>query len=178
LRGAGVALRVNEIGIACKGNRLLQRGPSYIGRSMVAVDQEEGPPSAAQDTPEQRRVNAEHKSYIHDVQKAMKEEEDRKWKERWKRGTKGQYLRRIAEEPDGKNRMLHAGGAKAHSALLTQLRTGKIGFNEFLYERRAPGVWNKRYACGHAAMSVRHVLLTCPQWEREREKNRVLNKPR
>jgi hypothetical protein len=40
LRGAGVALRVNEIGIACKGNRLLQRGPSYIGRSMVAVDQD------------------------------------------------------------------------------------------------------------------------------------------
>jgi hypothetical protein len=38
LRGAGVALRVNKIGFACKGNRLLQRGPSYIGRSMVAVD--------------------------------------------------------------------------------------------------------------------------------------------
>jgi hypothetical protein len=54
----------------------------------------------------------------------------------------------------------------SHSALL---RTGKIGFNEFLYERRVPGVWNKRCACGHAAMSVRHVLLSCPQWERERE---------
>jgi hypothetical protein len=64
---------------------------------------------------------------------------------------------------------LHAGRAKAHSALLTQLRTGKIGFNEFLYERRVPGVWNKHCACGHAAMSVRHVLLSCPQWERERE---------
>ena len=38
LRGAGVALRVNKIGFACKGNRLLQRGPSYIGHSMVAVD--------------------------------------------------------------------------------------------------------------------------------------------
>jgi hypothetical protein len=34
---------------------------------------------------------------------------------------------------------LHAGRAKARSALLTQLRTGKIGFNEFLYERRVPG---------------------------------------
>jgi hypothetical protein len=65
--------------------------------------------------------------------------------------------------------MLHAGRAKAQSALLTQLRTGKIGFNEFLYERRVPGVWNERCACGHAAMSVRHVLLSCPRWERERE---------
>jgi hypothetical protein len=65
--------------------------------------------------------------------------------------------------------MLHAGRVKAYSALLTQLRTGKIGFNEFLYERRVPGVWNKRCACGHATMSVRHVLLSCPQWGRERE---------
>ena len=32
LRGAGVALRVNKIGFAA------QRGSSYIGRSMVAVD--------------------------------------------------------------------------------------------------------------------------------------------
>lgn len=67
--------------------------------------------------------------------------------------------------------MLHAGRTKAHSALLTQLRTGKIGFNEFLHERRVPGFDTKRCACGYAAvMSVRHVLLSCPQWEREREK--------
>ena len=26
-----------------------------------------------------------------------------------------------------------------------------------------------RYACGHAVMSVRHVLLACPRWGRERE---------
>ena len=75
----------------------------------------------------------------------------------------------MAEEPDEKNRMLHAGRAKAHSALFTQLRTGKIGFNEFLYERRVPVVWTKRCACDHAAMSVRHILLSCPQWMRERE---------
>jgi len=37
-RGAGVALRVNKIGFACKGIVSCKRGPSYIGRSMVAVD--------------------------------------------------------------------------------------------------------------------------------------------
>jgi hypothetical protein len=57
---------------------------------------------------------------------------------------------------------------KAYNALLIQLRIGKIGFNEFLYER-VPGVWNERCACGHATMSVRHVLPSCPRWERERE---------
>jgi hypothetical protein len=33
-----------------------------------------------------------------------------------------------------------------------------------------PGIWNERCACGYAAMNVRHVLLFCPQWDREREK--------
>lgn len=121
-----------------------------------------------------RRANAAHESYIHDAQKAIEQEGDRKWKERRKRGTKGQHLRRIAEEPDGKNCILHAGKAKAHSALLTQLRPGEVGFNESLYERRLPGIWNKRCACGHAAMSVRHVLLSCPRWKREREREEEL----
>jgi hypothetical protein len=118
----------------------------------------------------QRRANAAYKSYIHDAQKAIKEERERKWKERWKRGTKGQHLRRIAEELDRKNRTLHAERAKAHNALFTQLRTGKIGFNEFLYERRVPEIWNERCVYGYTAISVRYVLLSCPQWEREREK--------
>jgi hypothetical protein len=66
--------------------------------------------------------------------------------------------------------MLYAGRAKAHSALLTQLRTGKIGFNEFLHERRVPGFVTKRYACGYdAAMSVRYVLLSCLRWVDKRE---------
>jgi hypothetical protein len=34
--------------------------------------------------PEQRRANAAYKSYIHDAQKAIEEERERKWKERWK----------------------------------------------------------------------------------------------
>jgi hypothetical protein len=32
-----------------------------------------------------------------------------------------------------------------------------------------PEIWNERCAYGYAAMSVRHVLLSYPQWERERE---------
>jgi hypothetical protein len=66
-------------------------------------------------------------------------------------------------------RRLHAGRAKAHSALLTQLRTGKIGFNEFLYERRVPGFNTKRCICDHNTMSVRYVLLSCPRWTDERK---------
>ena len=122
-----------------------------------------------------------YKSYIQDAQKAIEKEGERKWKKRWEQGTKGQHLREIAKEPDGRTHLLHAGRAKAHSALLTQLRTGKIGFNEFLHERRVPGFDTKRCACGHAAaMSVRHVLLSCPRWvdEREEELGEVARDPK
>jgi hypothetical protein len=75
----------------------------------------------------------------------------------------------LAPEPMQDIRHLHAGRTKAHSALLTQLRTGKIGFSDFLYERRVPGVWSRRCACEEGAMTVRHVLLRCPTWRVIRE---------
>src|SRR5271156_712772 len=53
-------------------------------------DRGERPPWVTQDTPEQRRANAAYKSYIHDAQKAIKEEGERNWKERWEQGTKRQ----------------------------------------------------------------------------------------
>ena len=62
-------------------------------------------------------------------------------------------------------RKLHAGRIKAESALLIQLRTGKIGFNEFLYHRKVPGFDSPRCGCDEGAMTVRHVILRCPRWE-------------
>jgi hypothetical protein len=101
--------------------------------------------------------------------KQLEEEGEKKWKERWKDSTKGRHLHKIAPEPSPANRKLHAGRTKPHSALLTQLRTGKIGFREFLYERGVPDIYSKRCDCGREAMSVRHVLLTCPKWRDVRE---------
>ena len=33
-----------------------------------------------------------------------------------------------------------------------------------------PEVYSKQCACGHTEISVRHILLYCPLWGREREK--------
>jgi hypothetical protein len=57
----------------------------------------------------------------------------------------------------------------AHSALLTQLRTGKIRLSQFPYERRVPGVWSRRCACEEGAITVQHVLLRYPTWRAIRE---------
>ena len=89
---------------------------------------------------------------------------EKKWRTRWSNGTNGDHLRRLAPIVTPKYMLLHRGRHKPHSALLTQLRTGKIGFNLFLKERRVPGVALEIYPCGYGDMTVRHVLLVCPTW--------------
>lgn len=62
----------------------------------------------------------------------------------------------------------HIGMKKHESALLTQLRTGKIGFNAFLHSMRVPDVRSPECECQEGDMTVEHVLLKCPQWDIER----------
>jgi hypothetical protein len=68
------------------------------------------------------------------------------------------------------NRRLYIRRVKTHSVLFTQLRIDKIGFNEFLYERRVPGFNTKRYICDYSTISVRYVLLSCLRWIDKRKK--------
>ena len=51
--------------------------------------------------------------------------------------------------------LLHRGRHKPHSALLTQLRTGKIDFNLFLKERCVLGVTSGTCSCDHDVMTMR-----------------------
>ena len=74
------------------------------------------------------------------VKQTLRKLEKEKWKEAWTTGAKGQHLRELAPEPSPEGRKRHAGRKKAESAILIQLRTGKIGFRSFLYERGVPGV--------------------------------------
>ena len=73
---------------------------------------------------------------------------EKEWKKRWHESAKGRHLYRLSPEPSQANLQLHAGRPKPHSALLTQLRTGKIGFLNFLYSRKVPGVWSGRCTYG------------------------------
>jgi hypothetical protein len=92
-----------------------------------------------------------------------------KWKERWEQGKKGAHTRAITPTPDKAVAALHQGLRKAESAVLTQLRTGKIGFNSFLYARKVPGIASPDCECNGGPMTVRHVVLECPKWQQERE---------
>ena len=70
-----------------------------------------------------------------------------RWKESWTSKTRRCSTARLTPEVTQATRRLHIGMSKAHSALLIQLRTGIIGFNEFLFHRRVPSVPSPRCHC-------------------------------
>ena len=56
----------------------------------------------------------------------------------------------------------HIGIKKHESALLTQLRTGKVGFNAFLHLMRVPDIQGPECDYQEGDIIVEHVLLKCP----------------
>ena len=57
--------------------------------------------------------------------------------------------------------------SKPMSALITQIRTEKIGLNGFLTERRVPG-YLPDCPCGWSRQTAKHIILNCPRYEDRR----------
>src|SRR5437763_16915249 len=77
--------------------------------------------------------------YLSVVYNQLQRQAHERWTSRREQGVKGEYLRWLTPTPVEGGSQAHAGRTKAESALLTQLRTGKIGFNAFLHEWKVPG---------------------------------------
>ena len=56
---------------------------------------------------------------------------------------------------------LREGLTRSESSILTQLRTGNIGLNQYLANRRVPGIL-PQCRCGHPKETISHFLLFCP----------------
>ena len=63
---------------------------------------------------------------------------------------------------------LHAGLPKAHTSILTQIRTGKIGLAALLHRCRVPGFDSPACPCGWQWETAKHVILQCRRFTRER----------
>jgi Reverse transcriptase (RNA-dependent DNA polymerase) len=62
---------------------------------------------------------------------------------------------------------LHATFSKATSALVTQIRTEKIGLNAFLAQQRVPG-YTAACQCGWGQQTAKHILVSCPNFADDR----------
>jgi hypothetical protein len=57
-----------------------------------------------------------------------------------------------------------------HKALvLMQARTEYVGITEFFFRRHVPDVPSPFYSCGKASKTPEHVLLYCPETEKNRQ---------
>jgi hypothetical protein len=84
-----------------------------------------------------------------------------RWTTEWSRETAGRQLYQIADTPAKQILRLHRSQPKWKSSLIIQLRTGKIGLNQFLYHKKVPGVESTSCPCNEGPHTPQHLLLTC-----------------
>jgi hypothetical protein len=99
-------------------------------------------------------LKATLKTWIH-------KEANRRWASEWQNETKGRSTRKYTPEPTKRILRMHENLTKRQSAILVQMRTGKIGLNDFLFSRRVPGILRPECECGEGRQTVDHVLLRC-----------------
>ena len=74
-----------------------------------------------------------------------------------------------AQDDTRRNRaQLHTNLPKATSALITQIRTEKIGLNGFLIERRVLG-YSPGCPCGFQRQTAKHIIMHCPNYSGDRD---------
>jgi hypothetical protein len=72
-------------------------------------------------------------------------------------------------ERSGNRSELHKGLSKATSALVTQIRTEKIGLNGFLADRRVPG-YSPTCLCGWQRQTAKHIITACALYDGKRNR--------
>ena len=86
------------------------------------------------------------------------------WIREWGTTKAGRSLYHIIKAPSTSVLKIHNGVEKWVSALLVQMRTQKIGLNDFLYHFRVPDIETPRCSCGYGNQTVRHVLMKCSNY--------------
>jgi len=89
------------------------------------------------------------------------------WRIVWKEKFNAAHFQYLISKMTHRHLQLHKSHAKSHSALLMQLCTRKIDFNQFLYERWVLDVAMITCKCNRNQMSIKHILLTCFRWKVE-----------
>lgn len=84
-----------------------------------------------------------------------------KWAKSWGVIGKGKDIRRIMPSPSKHVLNLHRGINKAHSRLIVQMRTAKIGVRHLSHTSKVPGITDGKYECRMENQTVRHVTTQC-----------------
>ena len=86
-----------------------------------------------------------------------------RWKQQWK-AERPEWGLLGTREPGHAAVRQHAELHKAESAVITQIRTGRIGLAAFLNKARVPRVESPACQCGWAKETAAHVIAHCPRF--------------
>ena len=98
----------------------------------------------------------------------------RQWKEEWTNGRRtARKLRNISQRPNiqpSTHIYNELGNKRRHIAWIARLRTGHCSLNQYL--ERFNIIDNAKCECGQGKETVKHFLLICLKYEKERDKLR------
>jgi hypothetical protein len=87
------------------------------------------------------------------------------WEREWQIETRGRTTYTLTPTPTRDILQLHTSAHNALSSVIIQMRTGKIGLRQFLFDRKVPEIPNPQYECGRGNQSVPHILLACEEFK-------------
>ena len=97
-----------------------------------------------------------------------------RWRRRWKNSERENLLRTIDNSAPSKKYLRLIKGLDCHQAsLLFQLRSGHIGLNHHLFHIRKSEMPSCPLCQGITVETVKHFLLDCPHYSRERHELRL-----
>jgi hypothetical protein len=98
----------------------------------------------------------------------------RQWREQWTNGCKtARKLRKISQRPNAQpspHIYNQLGNKRRYIAWIARLRTGHCSLNQYL--ERFNITDDANCECGEGKETVKHFLLTCSKYEKERDKLR------
>ena len=112
-------------------------------------------------------VRTEDNTLWKEYRKALEAFSTSKWKDRWEKSKKGRVIALYHPQPTPKALQLYKNRTKPFSSILIQLRTGKIGLNDFLHRARVPNI-EALCECKEEEETIGHFLFKCPRWREQR----------
>ena len=91
------------------------------------------------------------------------------WRQRWDAKRPEWGLIRVGPPREGTIK-IYAGLHKAESAVMTQIRTGRIGLTAFLNKARVPDFPSPVCQCGRARETAQHIIVHCDRSTAARNK--------
>ena len=94
------------------------------------------------------------------------------WEDEWTSEKRGRDLRILTPSPSPHTLRSHTQIRKGYSAIITQMRTGKIGLRHLLCLRKVPGFIDPRFTCRNDNQTVRHPMPAGGDRSRDRNCSR------